>query len=418
MRRYEKMVWVAGGLGVAFLAGRLLHKAESPASPSEHVDCSAYDLARISYAETLDATKHQDDKVGRFLTTIAFLTAAAITFGTRTDVLRIQYNLDGLVPLPAVLFGAFFALVVVAVIFLLMALGQTLGLPPSQPSSGRTERKSRLFFLVISGDTLENWLYRWKGEVSGIRDDLEQDFISETHNIATRADRKYRRTGEAQAIFTIALVLFGLAVTLALNVLARQKMSPAPWDLRSRLLAGAVLTTFAASMGYGWVRSDQVLGAKAQWQRYALWALATGYPASVLLPPLGVSRGIGSIVGGAVVLVGGLVAITMTRTAQSQVVIGSLSIALAIATGATVWMEAERWRLILACGSVAMFEVPRLLSATFVWRRRQGALTRSPGQPVLRRPAAMPLTVSSSARRSSGSGSLVARSRASNAVCR
>lgn len=88
-----------------------------------------FDLAKLAYDEVLDATKHQDDKVGRFLTAIAFLTAAAIAFCTRSDVLGVRYDLDGSVPLPGVLFAGFIVFVVVAVVFLLMALGQALRPP-------------------------------------------------------------------------------------------------------------------------------------------------------------------------------------------------------------------------------------------------------------------------------------------------
>lgn len=34
--------------------------------------------AEFTYREVLDATKHQDDKVGRFLTAISFLTAGTV----------------------------------------------------------------------------------------------------------------------------------------------------------------------------------------------------------------------------------------------------------------------------------------------------------------------------------------------------
>src|ERR1700723_3669088 len=37
-----------------------------------------FEYARLSYTEVLDATKHQDDKIGRLLTAVAFLTVAAL----------------------------------------------------------------------------------------------------------------------------------------------------------------------------------------------------------------------------------------------------------------------------------------------------------------------------------------------------
>ena len=67
--------------------------------------------ARESYKEVLDATKHQDDKIGRFLTAIAFLFTGAIAFGTRSDLLQIRYSLgteDR--ALPAICLALFLAL--------------------------------------------------------------------------------------------------------------------------------------------------------------------------------------------------------------------------------------------------------------------------------------------------------------------
>ena len=41
------------------------------------------EIASRSYKEVLDATVHQDDKVGRILTAAAFLTTGALTIITR-----------------------------------------------------------------------------------------------------------------------------------------------------------------------------------------------------------------------------------------------------------------------------------------------------------------------------------------------
>ena len=51
------------------------------------------DLARLSYAEVLDATKHQDDKIGRILGAIAFFVGGALAGKISGDKVEI-----GLVP--------------------------------------------------------------------------------------------------------------------------------------------------------------------------------------------------------------------------------------------------------------------------------------------------------------------------------
>lgn len=325
-----------------------------------------YELAKLSYDEVLDATKHQDDKVGRFLTAVSFLTAAAIAFGARQDVLQVQYDIDGLVPLPAVLFAAFFALVVISVVFLLMALGQALGLPRGSEISGE---RSRLFFVVISDYSLKNWQDRWRGRPDDIRDAITENLIGEAHNLAARADKKYRRTGEAQGIFTVALLFFGLALALAINVLSTQAAAPAPWDLRSRLIATSVLTSFAVSLGYSWVRWKQEIGSRSL-ASYGVWWLASLLPAATLLPPYVVSAATGAVVAGAIAFGAGACASVLVRKGIARGVALAIAWAFAAATAVSVCADADRWRLGLACAALVFFEVPRFLSATFTWRKR------------------------------------------------
>src|SRR5690349_18299080 len=51
----------------------------SPGPPSEGTNIDRkLELITTSYDQVLDATKHQDDKIGQLLTSIAFLTAATI----------------------------------------------------------------------------------------------------------------------------------------------------------------------------------------------------------------------------------------------------------------------------------------------------------------------------------------------------
>jgi len=64
----------------------------APPESAENVKAKI-DLAQISYDEVLDATKHQDDKVGRFLTAIAFLTTGSIALIAAKNGLSRTYRL-------------------------------------------------------------------------------------------------------------------------------------------------------------------------------------------------------------------------------------------------------------------------------------------------------------------------------------
>jgi hypothetical protein len=84
------------------------------------------DFARKTYDEVLDATKHQDDKIGRFLTAIAFLFTGAIALGVRTDIPAVKVLIGGTPrALPAIFLGLFLALSIFSVLLLLVALGHS-----------------------------------------------------------------------------------------------------------------------------------------------------------------------------------------------------------------------------------------------------------------------------------------------------
>ena len=331
-----------------------------------------FDLAKLSYDQVLDATKHQDDKVGRFLTAIAFLTAAAITFGSKTEVLQVRYDLDGPLTLPAFLFAGFLVFVAITVLVLLMALGQPLR-PPGSSKSG-TRSPSRLFFVVISGMNEAEWSELWDHPAPEISAEMTASLIGETYNIATRAETKYRHLGEAQALFTMALLLLVLALTLAVKGLAAT--GPAQtrrWDLEGRLIASGVSAAFALALGYGWVRTEERNPhVPARWTMHAMTLLAMAFPALVLLPPRVLPVGTGAVLAASVMV---LAAFCWRNRWPSDnrltTVMSLLALALAVGSAVAVALEAERWRLGIVCLSVALFEMPRLLFASF--RQRPAA---------------------------------------------
>lgn len=164
-------------------------------------------LAQKSYDEVLDATKHQDDKIGRFLTAIAFLFTGGIAFGTRPDVVGAQVAIDAQrLALPGIFLGFFLTLAILAVVLLIIGLGPNLNLPfPERGSSEEEGRaRSRIFFLSMDRMTAQAW---WKQEWESNPPTLEdavRNYVFDAHNLATKTAFKSIRTNEARAAFSLA----------------------------------------------------------------------------------------------------------------------------------------------------------------------------------------------------------------------
>ena len=119
------------------------------------------DHLRVAYQETLDATKHQDDKIGRFMAGIAFLIAGALVFNEPT-VLQATYLVgDTSLPLPALTLGTFLVLVVLSLFFYVLAMSAPLTIPPGTT----TDRRSHQYFLLIAGETRDTWRSYWERPV-------------------------------------------------------------------------------------------------------------------------------------------------------------------------------------------------------------------------------------------------------------
>jgi hypothetical protein len=241
-------------------SGTVEHAASQPVS--EEI-ARRLQLATDAYREVLDATKHQDDKIGRFLAGIAFLIAGALVF-TNSLVLQAKYELgDVVLPLPALALGAFLVLIVLSLLFYVLAMGA----PLTIPSPGRRKlRTSHLFFLLIAGETDRSWRSLWAQPE--VEQELLDEYIRETRNIAVRVDQKYERSNEASALFILALLFFLLGIVFSIDVLQRltvpatssQSVAASanlPWSLNLRAIVGSILALFATTLIYQRLRAEQ-----------------------------------------------------------------------------------------------------------------------------------------------------------------
>lgn len=177
------------------------------------------DLAERAYKEVLDATKHQDDKVGRFLTAIAFLTTGAIALIATDNGLRRRFGVPGGDDhaLLAWSTGLFFALTLAAVVLLLLCLSVPVRLPRSRVDP---MRESHLFYSYIAARPRDEWVAYWEtADSAELEASITSDYARESHNLAERVSAKYRHSHEASWLFVAALLFLGLSIYLKLLAL-------------------------------------------------------------------------------------------------------------------------------------------------------------------------------------------------------
>lgn len=191
------------------------------------------EAAKATYAEVLDATKHQDDKIGRILTGIAFLTAAAVAVVVPTAAARTQFDVRAStgtvtsVPLVGVATVCFLLCLLASVVLLLLALNVPLkrAKPPTSPDE-HDLRGSSIFVVSIADRSLEQWQQEWRergdlaAKADAFRRDLVGQYSTESHNLAQRVQLKNRRNREAVAVFVFGLLFLAIAVALAVATVA------------------------------------------------------------------------------------------------------------------------------------------------------------------------------------------------------
>jgi uncharacterized membrane protein YsdA (DUF1294 family) len=212
-------------------------------------------LAKDSYAEVLDATKHQDDKIGRLLTSVAFLTAATLalaglssaTFVTREFSVP-PYTLRlGLIALTVFLVG-----VVFTVMLLLTSLATPLRLPGlAQPGKRPPMRwihdlpTSQIYFHEIARVSLQEWERKWEVSADELKEERLRSLVRETHNLGVRTSSKYDRTTEATALLSLSLLAFALAIVFVASAAGGPaRTGPISLTLLHRVLIGGLIGAY------------------------------------------------------------------------------------------------------------------------------------------------------------------------------
>jgi hypothetical protein len=242
-------------------------------------DTSAKDsleLARIAYGEVLGATTHQDEKVGRMLTAVAFLTAASIAFVNLTGVrLDRRFVVDSHTrPLVAFAFGGF-ALAVVASVTLLVASH----LSSHQSLHDQGDTSLVYFNSIAAAKDAAAWEARWVLTPDALRAEMARNYRDQTHRLALRARHKYRLMYQASAALMFALFCLGATVVLGVGAASSRPSGSVPFDgpLRwSLALYVAAYTGLVGAMALG-----------DEWWTIAHDPVVVGWlPARVAIPPV------------------------------------------------------------------------------------------------------------------------------------
>lgn len=319
------------------------------------VDSTRLRLLQFSYAEVLDATKHQDDKVGRILGAVAFLTGGALVFANK-DVLQVNVLIaDRAYPLGAVSLGAFLLIDLVAVASFMIAMSAPLTLPRES-----IDQKSHIYFRIIAALPKDKWDQLWTDD--GLRD-IEAELRGEIRNIAERADRKYGRTTIATNLFLAALAV--LAPTVVLGIASAGRSTPLPWDatLRWCIAISVATVTLALLVPLAFAARDPRTIVRPK----PLLYVVVGYP--VTLCSIIVANPSGSFfVGGAwaIAVFGVATAALVTRAyadaGVARWILHASTIGLVTAGGLVAWwIDRADVQLFVAVGGCILVVVPNIV---------------------------------------------------------
>lgn len=154
------------------------------------------------YDEVLAALKHQDDKLNRTLTALAFLTAAGVTLFTRETDSTVRFPESG-TSISAFFFAVFLGATALALILVLAAIGPSTYYRNNGESGG-----SLLYYSKIAND--ESWSRYATDPTEELLGRLVSNLHGETRYIAKRTVYKVARSGESGAFVQLAILSLAL----------------------------------------------------------------------------------------------------------------------------------------------------------------------------------------------------------------
>ena len=195
-------------------------------SQDKATDQSKFTDLKFSYEQVLDATKHQDDKIGRFLTAIAFLSASAFAMANLSNskflTSKFFFSSNEGIDLPLITLLVYFLGVLITILLLMSSFATPLKFPSLEAKDGTKLKNpygsSTLYFNEIASETPNEWFERWEGPHQKILRNEKFSLLVETYNLSLRIRTKYSRMNEAIAVFSFSVL--GLAITIVCVAIA------------------------------------------------------------------------------------------------------------------------------------------------------------------------------------------------------
>jgi hypothetical protein len=214
-------------------------------------------LIEFSYGEVLDATKHQDDKIGRMFMSVAFLTAATLALAglaSASFITRTFHVTPYELPLGLIALTVFLVCMLFAVLQLLVSFATPLR-APGIDQVGRDWKitdwvqgveASQIYFYPISGVDSHEWMRKWTANAAELKRERFEQLVRETHNLGVRTTFKYDRGAEAVATLSFALLAFGIAIVFVAIAAGSPGTAVIELNLAHRLAIGFILGGYCA----------------------------------------------------------------------------------------------------------------------------------------------------------------------------
>jgi len=184
-----------------------------------------YEITHEVLERPLEMTKHEDEKAGRILASMAFLTVAAATlFSTfLNNGLRFEMSLfySQHIDLIPAFFASYIVFVVLGTLFILEAFGPSFELPKvwqtsakSQEKEGVTtyEPKSLFFFEKIAEEDRDKWVNYFGGDINRILTKACNDHVFESQLVSIKVAKKVRYIKWGKRFFYVAMIMFALLI--------------------------------------------------------------------------------------------------------------------------------------------------------------------------------------------------------------
>lgn len=199
------------------------------------------EVFKHSYTEVLLALKHQDEKLNRTLTALAFLTAAAVTLFVNYAVKHpaVRFPDEPPIPVTTFFFVTFLGSALFALLFALAAIGPSDALPRvRRKERSPSDYPSLLFYARIGHDN--QWGTYVAKDAAWLEERLARSFHTEAEILSQRIDYKIARSREAGACLQLAM----LALILLGVFAARPLSAKAQWWIAAAVMTGVLVQPF------------------------------------------------------------------------------------------------------------------------------------------------------------------------------